>query len=218
MKRNSIFGFLAGAVLGAGGLYGLKKVLSTFDKDAAPVAATAPSVKPAPAATPSPAKPEAAAAPSIIKEAPAASTDDQASLAGEPEGRHTEPVAATETDNEATSPRSETAEPAVPAEPEVVEAADSSPVNETSDNGATDNGAKKSNRSSRARTDDFTVIVDIGPVFNQKLHDAGIKSFKALAKLTPAEIADKTGIPAERIEHGRWIEQVQELLAAEEKK
>jgi predicted flap endonuclease-1-like 5' DNA nuclease len=55
-------------------------------------------------------------------------------------------------------------------------------------------------------------VSDIGPVFNQKLHEAGINSFRDFVILTPAEVAAKTGIPVERIERGKWLEQVQKLI------
>jgi predicted flap endonuclease-1-like 5' DNA nuclease len=66
------------------------------------------------------------------------------------------------------------------------------------------------------QTDDFTSLKDIGPAFNQKLHEAGIKTFEALATLSVEEIADKIGIPVERIERNQWREQAAEQ--AKEKK
>jgi Ni,Fe-hydrogenase III small subunit/predicted flap endonuclease-1-like 5' DNA nuclease len=63
------------------------------------------------------------------------------------------------------------------------------------------------------RLDDFEIILDIGPVFNRKLHDAGINTFEELARLTPAQIEAKTGINAERVESGKWLEQTRQILA-----
>jgi predicted flap endonuclease-1-like 5' DNA nuclease len=60
--------------------------------------------------------------------------------------------------------------------------------------------------------DDFTPLNDIGPAFNQRLHAAGIKTFAALASLSPQEIEEKTGIPAERVERKKWREQAASML------
>lgn len=231
---KSVFGFLTGAVIGAGGLLGLRKALNALDKTESPAPTSATSLssptshavesslsKFEEASTSSGVKDEATSttsAPEVSQDS-AEKSDEPASLVGEPIARHSEPVAATQTDPEATTPRSETSEPAVPEEPEVKSAATAAPVENKATTDARNSSPKKSKKNSaKSRTDDFTVILDIGPVFNQKLHEAGIKSYKALAKLTPAQIADRTGIPAERIENGRWIEKVQKLLAGEEKK
>lgn len=66
------------------------------------------------------------------------------------------------------------------------------------------------------QVDDFTPLNDIGPAFNQKLHAAGIKTFAALVALSPEEIAEKTGIPAERVERKKWREQAQAKLRGTE--
>lgn len=61
--------------------------------------------------------------------------------------------------------------------------------------------------------DDFTLIEDIGPVFRSKLYESGVTTFKALSKLSPEELAEKTGINATRIERNRWAEQAAKLAA-----
>jgi predicted flap endonuclease-1-like 5' DNA nuclease len=66
------------------------------------------------------------------------------------------------------------------------------------------------------QVDDFTPLNDIGPAFNQKLHEAGIKTFAALASLSPEEIEEKTGISAERVERKKWREQAQAKLKGTE--
>jgi len=61
--------------------------------------------------------------------------------------------------------------------------------------------------------DDFTVIIDIGPVFNRKLQDAGITTFKAMSELSAEEIAEKVGTNAARIDRNRWREQAAQLAS-----
>ena len=240
---KTIFGFLTGAALGAGGLFGLRKVLSSLE---GPAVTATPSSTPAPVPsnitleTPAPVskiKTEDAPEVDLLEEAsPSASLEAAleemekvkeglaalGSLVGEPPARHEEPVAAAETAPEAVTPRSESAEPAVP-EKVVVKPAKVTPP-KSSDAGtakvssmAEKNGKSGKKNAKASRTDDFTTIVDIGPVFNQKLHEAGIRSFRDLARLTPAQIEEKTGIPAERVESGRWLEQVQQILAEKPK-
>jgi len=61
--------------------------------------------------------------------------------------------------------------------------------------------------------DDFTLIEDIGIVFRNKLYEAGVITFKALSKLSPEQLAEKTGINATRIERNKWAEQAAKLAA-----
>ncbi len=228
---KSVFGFLAGAVIGAGGLLGLRKALELIDKTDGPETTARTSI-PSSRVEPSPSKTEKVAsftgknedAAPVTKPVPEASqtaskqSDGTTSLVGEPAARHKESKAVTQTDPEAATPRSETAEPAVPDKLEVKVVANTVTTQEKAATEAPESSPPKTSKpTAKARPDDFTVIIDIGPVFNQKLHDAGIKSFKAFAKLTPAQIEEKTGIPAERIEYGQWLEQVQKLVAGEEK-
>ncbi len=63
------------------------------------------------------------------------------------------------------------------------------------------------------KEDDFNIILDIGAVFNKKLHQAGIHTFSELGKLSAQEISEKTGIPVERIERNKWREQATNLAA-----
>lgn len=245
---KSIFGFLTGAAIGAGGLFGLRKILTSLEGPQAEAVSSPAPVSVSPVTVPTSLGSESPAPVSKIKtkEAPEVSSVEEnstlsslesaleeleetkkeleglGSLVGEPPARHEEPVAAIESVPEAVTPRSESAEPAVPEEVEVKPAKVSSskskegPTAKATPTVERDGkGGKKASKASP--TDDFTAILDIGPVFNQKLHDAGIKTFRDLAKLTPAQIEEKTGIPADRIEYGRWIEQVQEILAGKPK-
>lgn len=232
---KSIFGFLTGAAVGAGSLFGLRKVLQMMGgpevaAPASPVSRPAPVVSSVEVTNP---KVEIAPETSSTESATTRVSADLEkaqdalgklealmSMVGEPPARHQEPIAAVESAPEAITPRSENAEEAVPEKVEVIAATttptESKPAAKAA--GAENNGAKKPSRTVRtSRTDDFTIILDIGPVFNQKLHDAGIKSFRDLVKLTPAQIEEKTGIPAERIEHGKWLEQVQKIVEGETK-
>ncbi len=58
--------------------------------------------------------------------------------------------------------------------------------------------------------DDFTRIDGIGPVFAQRLNAAGVRTFAQLAALTPEQVADIIGWPAERVIRSRIIEQAKE--------
>lgn len=59
--------------------------------------------------------------------------------------------------------------------------------------------------------DDFTILDDIGPIFNTKLHIAGVNTFAELAALSNEEIAEKVGTNAARVERFRWREQAARL-------
>lgn len=206
MRR--ILAFLIGALLSAGLLYFLRRVLSSPD-----AAAVTPDSTPPATPVPQPTSPLVGEAtsqgtkftvrrtgprpqPIITSSGDGSATPEtvETTLAGESEGRHTEPVAATETDKAATSPRSETAEPAVPEDILMMASVDANSVK-----GATET------------SDDFTVIEDIGPVFNDKLRSVGITTFAELAALSPEDIEAKTTISASRIERNKWIEQAAQL-------
>jgi predicted flap endonuclease-1-like 5' DNA nuclease/uncharacterized lipoprotein NlpE involved in copper resistance len=66
-----------------------------------------------------------------------------------------------------------------------------------------------------AEADDLKDIVGIGPVLERQLHAAGIRTFAALARLTPHEVNEL----AEKLEHvfgtritrERWVEQAADL-------
>ena len=65
--------------------------------------------------------------------------------------------------------------------------------------------------------DDISLIAGIGPVYDKKLHELGITSFKQIAGLTPAAIKDletKLNI-GEKIEHENWVAQAKELMAGQ---
>jgi predicted flap endonuclease-1-like 5' DNA nuclease len=106
----------------------------------------------------------------------------------------------------------------MPENPVVEPAPQTTPVQTRAAANGRTNGAKKSSKGAKyPPSNDLMVITDIGPAFNQKLQAAGIKSFQALARLTPAQVEEKTGIPAERVERGQWIEQAQKLATQTEK-
>ncbi len=60
--------------------------------------------------------------------------------------------------------------------------------------------------------DDFELIVGIGPVFEQRLYDAGIRTYAALAAATPDQLAQiiKAPRPAQP-DYASWIAQAQQL-------
>lgn len=58
---------------------------------------------------------------------------------------------------------------------------------------------------------DFTQIAGIGPVFDQRLKDAGIRTFADLAARTPAEIAEIIKWSPERVERSEIIAQARRL-------
>ena len=62
-----------------------------------------------------------------------------------------------------------------------------------------------------ATVDDFTTIAGIGPVFDQRLKDAGIRTFADLAARTPAEIAEIIKWSPERVERSEIIAQARRL-------
>jgi len=60
--------------------------------------------------------------------------------------------------------------------------------------------------------DDLTRIDGIGPVFAQRLNAAGIRTFAQLAALTPEQVADIIGWPAERVIRSQIIGQARALV------
>ena len=62
-----------------------------------------------------------------------------------------------------------------------------------------------------ATVNDFTQIAGIGPVFDQRLKDAGIHTFADLASRTPAEIAEIIKWSPERVERSEIIAQARRL-------
>lgn len=62
-----------------------------------------------------------------------------------------------------------------------------------------------------AREDRFTEIKGIGPVFDQRLKEAGVRTFAQLAAMTPAQVAEVIGWPEERVLRSEIIEQAQAL-------
>lgn len=223
---KGIFGFLTGAAIGAGSLLGLRKAFKALDQEPGPQepasnlnlsGAFASPVKPA--SVKSGESSSYSGNGTAIKQpdqevSPDSSPieSDPVSLVGEPIARHKEPAAATQTAPAEATSRAEIAETALPQNLEVEPAAKTTPVQAKTGGSAQSNGSKRTPKAAPTpRPDDLMIILDIGPVFNRKLQAAGINSFKALAQLTPAQIEAKTGIPAERVERGRWIEQAQKL-------
>ncbi len=218
MKR--VLGFLIGAGLSAGVIYGLRRLMS----GPAPVAPTPPATHPAsppPAPAPAPSKAESNGKPNIrihrSGSRPQTSSAESSNGSGSPvtpvEGGSTEPLAS----GEIISPPMETGEPAIPQNaviepPAPAETPTAEP--EATDSSWGSHFNRQSHLDQAADTNkpaDFTPIKDIGPVFNKRLREAGIITYSALATLTAEEISEKTGIPAERIERGRWREQAAEL-------
>jgi predicted flap endonuclease-1-like 5' DNA nuclease len=228
---KGIFGFLTGAAVGAASLVGLRKALNILNgpesrlESPGNVNLSSPApheVKPVAPTTGVAYDGAIASKEQPILDASLSAGQTAAepvSLVGEPVERHLEPEAATQTEPEAATPRSEISEPPVPENPVVEPAPQTTPVKTRAAANGRSNGAKKSPKAAaNSPSDDLTVITDIGPVFNQKLRAAGIKSFKALAQLTASQIEEKTGIPAERVERGQWIEQARKLATQAEKK
>lgn len=67
----------------------------------------------------------------------------------------------------------------------------------------------------RPGEDDLTAINGIGPVFDKRLKAAGIRTYAQLAAMTPEQIADVIGWPAERVVRSEIIEQARKLLDTE---
>ena len=57
------------------------------------------------------------------------------------------------------------------------------------------------------KDDNFTAIKDIGPAFNRRLKEAGIRTFAQLAATSPEQISAIVGWPVERVVAKRWREQ-----------
>lgn len=69
-----------------------------------------------------------------------------------------------------------------------------------------------------AKQPDFVDILDIGPVFNQRLLDAGVKTFEQLASMSPEKIAEICNIQPERVIRNHWREQAAQFAEALKKK
>ncbi len=223
MKR--IFGFVAGLSLVTGLAYGLRRLLTS---DAAPpsepvqLADTPPSVRsstpassasdadsdtptrtvtrytvrrtgPRPQAPGSPETPDEVAVSSNGQPPPAVESTE-AVKGFSKNGAPAEPLSVTNSDQAAVSSRSEMTEPTI---------LNDVPVKTPKSRSAT--------RKTPVETADFTRIHDLGPVFNTKLHEAGIKTFAALAALTPEQIEEKTAIPAARVVRSDWLKQAAQL-------
>lgn len=207
MKR--VVGFLLGASLGVAAAFLLRRLWN--NQNALPAPESAPTPAPAPEKTVE-AVTEEAVRPGIKFKVRTTGPRPEGGGNGtekapSPNGavtRNTEPPAATETDVSAVSPRSETFESAIPQ----------SSVTTPEETGT---GAENETGTGESLTD-FTVIRGIGEVFNGKLHEAGITSFEQLAALSPEEIAEKTGIPQDRIERDQWHDQLKELTGNEQNK
>jgi hypothetical protein len=65
-----------------------------------------------------------------------------------------------------------------------------------------------------AVADDFKHIKGIGPAIEQRLHGVGILTYADLAKLTPAQISERTGgLSAKVVDKKRWIKQAAKLAS-----
>ena len=70
-------------------------------------------------------------------------------------------------------------------------------------------------RTAEASDDDLTVIRGIGPVFQKRLNDAGIKTFRQLAESNPTHL-EAQGIEGVGVDLTSWIEQAQDLVTQPE--
>lgn len=57
--------------------------------------------------------------------------------------------------------------------------------------------------------DDLTAVNGIGPVYAKRLAGAGIKSFRDLATADPADLANRTDLPRDRV--ADWIRKASDL-------
>ncbi len=53
--------------------------------------------------------------------------------------------------------------------------------------------------------EDLTVVKGIGPVYEARLHEAGVSSLRDLASRDPEDLATRLGVPAARV--AKWIEE-----------
>lgn len=64
--------------------------------------------------------------------------------------------------------------------------------------------------------DDLKRITGIGPAFEKSLHNAGIRTFAQLAKLSPEDVATRISkLSANQIRNQRWIPQARKLASKE---
>ena len=71
--------------------------------------------------------------------------------------------------------------------------------------------SREDSPSDSAAPDDLTRLAGIGPVFSQRLRDAGITTFSQLAALDEEQIAEALGWPRSRVERERLRERAGEL-------
>ncbi len=85
------------------------------------------------------------------------------------------------------------------------------------DSQAAEGGANRARvkRTNEANEDDLTVIRGIGPVFQKRLYDAGIKTFRQLAE-SDATHLEAQGIEGVGVDLASWIEQAQDLATRPE--
>ncbi len=70
-------------------------------------------------------------------------------------------------------------------------------------------------RTNEANEDDLTLIRGIGPVFQKRLNDAGIKTFHQLAESNATHL-EAQGIEGVGVDLASWIEQAQDLATRPE--
>ena len=70
-------------------------------------------------------------------------------------------------------------------------------------------------RTSDTNGDDLTLIRGIGPVFQKRLYDAGIKTLRQLAESNPTHL-EAQGIEGVGVDLASWIEQAQDLATRPE--
>lgn len=106
-----------------------------------------------------------------------------------------------------TTPPTPPAPPAPPLLPQPV----SAPPADRADAAAEPGPDAESGAESGGAADDFTRLHGIGPAFQKRLHAAGILTFAQLAALTPDEIGEIIGWPAERVIQDQLREQAAAL-------
>jgi len=217
MKRR-VFGFLLGGALGLGGAYLLRRLRSKSSQVVTEEAIPLPT-KPLETAETEPARSKVKFNVRSTGPRPQNTADMETKEIsnGLRVTRNTEPAAATETDTVATSPRSEMFDAAFPL-PQA-EQTDTPVAEESSEftqdvagrtHDTDDKNEEDSNLAATSTTideEDLLAIVGIGQVYKGRLQEQGINNFAELLALSPAEIAQKTGIPQERIEREKWHEQ-----------
>lgn len=124
-------------------------------------------------------------------------------------------------DPQAPAPATTTSAPEAPAETDATapaEVAPTAPAGDVTSEAVADATTTPISPTPATQTtqgeDDFTRINGIGPVFEQRLKEAGVHTFVELAALTSAEIAEIVKWSPTRVERSAIIEQARQLAQA----